>query len=127
MNCPNCGGRMSYGAPHCETIKTQLECGECGLIEPEYYSREELILNELVQQHDEATYQDCRTALENNDYDVRRAERELDERQLDRICRNKSNTTGETFAQTMMNKPLSQITDAGLQFLTLAAGNPNQN
>jgi len=116
---------MSYGAPHCETIKTQAECGNCGHIEPEYYTQEEMMLNRLVEQTS-AGYKECRAALEESGYDENRARRILDEKYLDSVCR-QSASDGERFAQKMMNKPLNQVTSAGLQFLTLEAKNQLNN
>lgn len=48
MNCPNCGNMMTYGAPHCETIKTQLECHVCGHYENDYYTQDEMTTNQLA-------------------------------------------------------------------------------
>ncbi len=102
MNCPICGERMNYGAPHCETIKIQRECGSCGNIEPEYYTTEELKTGELTAATG-ASLVECRAALEQNDYDTRRAERVLSEGRLERVCRD-TGGTGEGFARKMMGK-----------------------
>lgn len=50
MECSKCG-QMIYncGSPHCESIKVQFEC-ECGGFDCEYYTREEMMQNELIAQ-----------------------------------------------------------------------------
>jgi hypothetical protein len=76
MNCPNCGSQMSYGAPHCETIKVQMECHDCGHYENEYYTPEEQKINELTAATG-ANLKDCRGALEMCNYSLKEAERIL--------------------------------------------------
>lgn len=76
MNCPKCGRQMTGGAPHCETIKVQMECHPCGHYENEYYTPEEMKVNELTAATG-ASLKDCRKALEENGYDVEKAESDL--------------------------------------------------
>ncbi len=76
MNCERCGNLMVYGAPHCETIKVQLECPACGNISNEYYTPEELQINELTAATG-ASLKDCRAALEATVYNLVEAEKLL--------------------------------------------------
>ena len=76
MNCPNCNHSMSFGAPHCETIKSQKECHRCGHIEAEYYTSEEQQINRLAGSTNK-TFTECRKALIANNYNVIKAEEEL--------------------------------------------------
>lgn len=76
MNCPRCESQMSGGAPHCETIKIQMECHNCGWIETELYTSEELKVNELTAATG-ASLKDCRRALEDNGYNLEKAEAAL--------------------------------------------------
>lgn len=119
MNCPNCESGMGYGAPHCETIKTQLECVSCGHIEPEYYTPEEQKVNRLITSTSAGFYE-IRAALESSNGDEVRARRLIRETYLNRLCR-ELGTTGEAFAKSQCEKELAQVTDAGLMFLTLTA------
>ena len=112
---------MSYGSPHCETIKTQAECHRCGTIVPEYYTGDEMKLNRLIQRNENVRLSDCREALKSGGGDEQRAQRILDERYLETICRCHRLDSAENFARRMMNKPLALITDSGLQVLTIAA------
>lgn len=67
MNCPKCNSQMSGGAPHCETIKVQMECHNCGHYENEYYTTEEMAVNDLTA-NTGASLSDCREALEATNY-----------------------------------------------------------
>ncbi len=119
MNCPYCKMPMGLGAPHSETIKMQWECGECGRIETENYTREEQQANELCASSGFSP-RICYDALAQSDWNTERAERVLEERQLNGYC-TAFGTTAEDFARERMSKPLSEISDAGLQVLILSA------
>lgn len=73
MNCPKCGNTMTGGAPHCETIKVQMECHSCGHYENELYSSEELKVNQLTAATG-ASLKDCRAALAQCNYNLTQAE-----------------------------------------------------
>jgi hypothetical protein len=70
---------MTGGAPHCETIKIQMECHSCGHYENEYYTPEEMKVNSFLEATG-ASVKDCREALEASDYNIAKAEKYLDNR-----------------------------------------------
>ena len=76
MICGKCGSQMSGGAPHCETIKIQMECHSCGNIECEYYTPEEQKVNELTAATG-ASLKDCWKALTKADFNITLAENYL--------------------------------------------------
>lgn len=80
MNCPVCGKMMTGGAPHCESIKIQMECGSCGHYENEYYTREEMMVNQLTAATG-ASLKDCGRVLETTGDNLERAESFLGETQ----------------------------------------------
>lgn len=73
MNCERCGNLMTGGGPHCETIKVQMECHSCGNIECEYYTPEEMKVNELTAATG-ASLKDCRKALTETGFNLEKAE-----------------------------------------------------
>ena len=118
MICPKCNGNMSGGSPHCETIKIQMEC-DCGHIECEYYSREEMAINELATET-VVPFRQLRGILERHGYNVRQARREIREKEYTDLCE-KSGLNPQEFCGLMHGELLTDLTDELLDSLINSA------
>jgi hypothetical protein len=116
MNCPRCGSQMSGGAPHCETIKVQMEC-QCGHIETELYSPDEQKLNELVAAT-EVDYQLCREALEKHGYDLEKATRQILTNSFRELCRISACEAEEFAKHSKFRKIIADLSDDEIKELS---------
>lgn len=115
MTCDKCGGVMTGGAPHCETIKSQYEC-ECGNIVTESYTPEEMAVNTLL------TYglspKEARALLAKHDGDLNNAIREVRETELRRNA-GRLGADADDFAKVYyQTETVEALSDADLKALS---------
>jgi len=107
---------MNFGAPHCETIKVQMECGNCGQIETELYTPEEMKVNDLTAATG-ASLRECRELLEKYNYDLVKAEREMFENGFRDLCKRTHCDADEYAQSSVFKKNVAELCDSELKEL----------